>query len=117
MDCLPRIVVGDMESIEGPVQQDPLLFRKEARDAQKAKPLGAIRLASLHQTWVLTVVSVAGAIVNGLFAGHGARVSPSLAAWRRKQVYLHVRSVARVATSCGAVTERATWRCIAGHVP
>lgn len=57
------------------MQQNSLLFRQEAIDAQHVPSLGAIRLATpvSHQFWTLTVVGIAAAVMAWLFAGHYTR--------------------------------------------
>jgi hypothetical protein len=59
---LSRVVVGRQDfSQETSVQQDSLLFRQEALDAQKMPSLGTIRLATPvpHQVWALTTGGIA----------------------------------------------------------
>ena len=54
------------------MQQDPLLFRQEAIDAQTSSSLGTIRLATpvSHQIWTLAVLSIAAITLIWLFVGH-----------------------------------------------
>ncbi|HEV2538730.1 MAG TPA: HlyD family efflux transporter periplasmic adaptor subunit [Frateuria sp.] len=57
------------------MQQDSLLFRQEAIDAQQTRSLGTIRLATpvSHQMWTLAVVGIAAGTLVWLFAGHYTR--------------------------------------------
>jgi len=54
------------------MQQDSLLSRQEAIDAQKTPSQGTVRLATSdsHQVWELTTAGIAAAILVWLFAGY-----------------------------------------------
>lgn len=57
------------------MQQESLLFRQEAIEAQETPSLGTIRLATpvSHQVWTLAITSIAVAILAWLFVGQYAR--------------------------------------------
>lgn len=57
------------------MQQESLLFRQEAIEAQETPSLGTIRLATpvSHQVWTLAITSIAVAILAWLFVGQYTR--------------------------------------------